>query len=133
VNTEAIVEQIREADKALLRAEQQRDLDAAMAFVAPHAVFQPPGLPPIVGHEAVRRFYDQQWFTLPYVEISGEPDTVVVASSGDLAYFDGRSHLVLEISGEQVVSRGKYLGVWQRIEGQWRLAAISWTPNETAR
>ena len=132
-DVEAIMEQIRQADQALLQAEEQRDLESAMALVAPHAVFQPPGLPAIVGHEAIRRFYEQQWFTLPYVEMFGEADTVVVAASGDLAYLFGRSHLMLEISGQQVPSEDKYLGVWQRIEGHWRLVAMSWTANEPAR
>jgi ketosteroid isomerase-like protein len=129
----AIVDQVRQADQALLKAEEQRDLEGAMVLIAPHAVFQPPGLPAIEGDEAIRRFYEQHWFTLPYVEISGQADTIVVAASGDLAYLDGRSHLMLEISGEQVLSEGKYLGVWQRIEGHWRLVAMSWTANEPAR
>ena len=129
---EATVDQIRQADQALLQAEEQRDLESTMALVGPHAVFQPPGFPAIVGDEAIRRFYEEHWFTLPYVEISGQVETIVVAASGDLAYLDGRSHLMLEISGEEVLSEGKYLGVWQRIEGQWRLVAISWTANEPA-
>ena len=91
------------------------------------------GLPAIVGDEAIRRFYEEQWFTLPYVEISGQVETIVVAASGDLAYLDGRSNLTLEISGENISSEGKYLGVWQKVQGQWRLAAISWTANEPAR
>jgi ketosteroid isomerase-like protein len=132
-NIEATADLIRQADQALLRAEEQRDLESAMALVAPHAVFQPPGLPAIVGDEAIRRFYEEQWFTLPYVEIFGQAETIVVAASGDLAYLDGRSHLTLEISGEKVLSEGKYLGVWQRIHGQWRLVAMSWTANEPAR
>lgn len=129
---EATVDQIRQADQALLQAEEQRDLERAMALVAPQAVFQPPGLPAIVGAEAIRRFYEERWFRIPYVEISGHVETIVVAASGDLAYLDGRSHLMLEISGEKVLSEGKYLGVWQKIEGQWRLVAISWTANEPA-
>lgn len=130
---EEISDQIRHADQALLKAEGQRDLESAMALVAPHAVFQPPGLPAFVGDEAIRQFYEQQWFTIPYVEISGQAEKIVVAASGDLAYLDGRSHLTLEISGQEVISEGKYLGVWQRLAGQWRLVAISWTANEPAR
>ena len=132
-NFEATVDQIRQADQALLQAEEQRDLESAMALVGPDAVFQPPGLPAIGGDEVIRRFYEERWFTLPYVEISGQVETIVVAASGDLAYLDGRSHLTLEISGENVSSEGKYLGVWQKIQGQWRLVAISWTANEPAR
>jgi len=133
VDTETIEAQIRQADLALLRAEERRDLDGAMDLIAPHAVFQPPGYPPIVGHEAIRQFYDTQWFKLPFIEISGTPETIVVASLGDLAFFDGRSQMVVELSGERTVAAGKYLGVWQKISGKWKLAAISWSANEVPR
>jgi len=133
VDTETIEAQIRQADLALLRAEEQRDLDAVMDLIAPHAVFQPPGYSPIVGHEAIRQFYATQWFKLPFIEISGTPETIVAGSSGDLAYFDGRSQMVVEISGERTVAAGKYLGVWQKISGKWKLAAISWSANEVTR
>ena len=127
IDTETIKAQIQQADLALLRAEGQRDLKGVMEHIAPDAVFQPPGFPPIVGHEAIRQFYATQWFELPFVEISGTPEAIVVGSSGDLAYFDGRSRMVLEISGERTVIPGKYLGVWREISGQWKLAAISWS------
>lgn len=133
VDTETTKAQIRQADLALLRAEGQRDLDGVMDLIAPHAVFQPPGFSPIVGYEAIRQFYDTQWFKLPFTEISGSPETIVVGSSGDLAYFDGRSYMVVEISGERTVAAGKYLGVWQKISGKWKLAAISWSANEPTR
>ena len=133
VDTESIEAQIRQADLALLRAEEQRDLEGVMDFIAPHAVFQPPGYSPIVGHEAIRQFYDTQWFKLPFIEISGTPEAIVVGSAGDMAYFDGRSQMVVEISGERTVAAGKYLGVWQKISGKWKLAAISWSANEATR
>jgi ketosteroid isomerase-like protein len=125
-----LAEEIRQADQSLLRAEGQRDLEATMTLVAPTAVFQPPGFPPISGRDAIRRFYEEQWFTLPFTEISGIADTIVVAASRDLAYIDGRSRLVLDVSGDRIVAEGKYLGVWQKTEGEWLLVAISWTANE---
>jgi ketosteroid isomerase-like protein len=130
---ESLEAEIRQADQALLRAEEQRNLDGVMGFIAAHAVFQPPGHSPIVGREAIRQFYETQWFKLPFIEISGAPETIVVGSSGDLAYLDGRSRMVVEISGERTVASGKYLGVWQKISGEWKLAAISWSANEATR
>ncbi len=80
VDTESIKAQIRQADLALLRAEEQRDLDGAMDYIAPDAVFQPPGYPPVVGHEAIRQFYDTQWFKLPFIEISGTPEAIAASA-----------------------------------------------------
>jgi hypothetical protein len=55
--------------------------------------------------------------------------TVTVASSEDLAYLVGESALVLSgPQGERQVP-GKYLGVWRKIDGEWQLAALSWTGN----
>jgi len=133
VDTESIRAQIRQADLALLRAEERRDLEGVMDLIARDAVFQPPGFPPIMGREAIREFYDTQWFKLPFVEISGRPEAIVIGSSGDMAYFDGRSQMVFEVSGERKVAAGKYLGVWQKISGTWKLAAISWSANEVTR
>jgi ketosteroid isomerase-like protein len=133
VDTEAIAADIRQADLALLQAEEARDLNGVMEFIAPQAVFQPPGFPPIVGLEAIRQFYDSKWFKLPFTEISGTPESIIVGSSGDLAFLDGRSQMVVEISGERTVAAGKYLGVWQKISGKWKLAAISWSANEMTR
>ncbi len=104
-----------------------------MSFIAPHAVFQPPGHAPIVGREAIRDFYENEWFTLPFVEITGMPESIVVGPSGDMAYFDGRSEMVVEVSGKRTVAEGKYLGIWQQISGQWKLVAISWSANGATR
>jgi hypothetical protein len=41
--------------------------------------------------------------------------------------------MVVEISGERTVVAGKYLGVWHKISGEWKLAAISWSANEVTR
>jgi ketosteroid isomerase-like protein len=133
VDTASIEADISQADAALLRAEEARDLDGVMEYIAPNAVFHPPGFSPIVGLEAIRKFYETQWFTLPFIELSGVPESIVVGSSGDLAFVDGRSHMVLEISGEKTVADGKYLGVWQKTAGKWKLAAISWSANEITR
>lgn len=133
VDTASIEADISQADAALLRAEEARNLDGVMEYIAPNAVFHPPGFSPIVGREAIRQFYENQWFTLPFVEISGVPESIVVGSSGDFACVDGRSQMVLEISDEKTVADGKYLGVWQKTGGKWKLAAISWSANENTR
>ena len=133
IDTESIEAEIRQADSDLLRAETHRDLEGAMSFIAPHAVFHPPEHAPIVGHEAIRDFYENEWFKLPFVEMTGMPESVFVGPSGDMAYFDGRSEMVVEVSGERTVAEGKYLGVWQQISGQWKLVAISWSANGATR
>jgi ketosteroid isomerase-like protein len=116
------------ADKALIAAETSRNLELAMAYMAPDVILQPPDRPMVVGREAVRQYY-AEWFALPYTAIQVHAQTVTVASSEDLAYLVGESALVLSGPQGECQVPGKYLGVWRKIEGEWRLAALSWTGN----
>ena len=97
-----------------------------MTYMAPDVILQPPDRPMVHGREAVREFY-AEWFALPYKEIQVHAQSVTVASSGDLAYLVGESSLVLSGPQGDRPAPGKYLGVWRVIDGEWLLAALSWT------
>ena len=116
------------ADKALTAAETSRNLELAKTYMAPDVILQPPDRPMVVGREAVRKFY-AEWFALPYTAIQVHAQTVTVASSGDFASLGGESSLVLSGPQGERYMPGKYLGVWRKIDGEWRLAAMSWTVN----
>jgi ketosteroid isomerase-like protein len=83
-NVTAEIRRIRDADRALLRAETDRNLEGAMGLFAADAVLHPPVAPPVVGAAAIRAFY-REWFETPYRAIVWESDTVVVSSAGELA------------------------------------------------
>jgi ketosteroid isomerase-like protein len=117
---------IRAADAAWFAAEAARDIESIMPFVSDRAVFQPPDGPAIVGAEAVRNFY-QSFFALPYTDAGGSSDSIVVSSSGDLAYDIGRNFLVLKGPEGERRHDGKYLAVWQKSGGTWKLTALSWS------
>ena len=111
-----------------MASETSRDLELAMAYMAPDVILQPPERPMVVGREAVHEFYGER-FAMPYTAIQVHAQTVTEASSGDLAYLVGESSLVLSRPhGERQVP-AKYLGVWRKIDGERRLAAMSWTGN----
>jgi len=116
------------ADKSLIASETSRNLELAMAYMAPDVILQHPDRPMVVGREAVREFY-AEWFAMPYTAIQVHAQTVTVASSDDLAYLVGESSLILSgPQGEHQVP-GKYLGVWLKFDGEWRLTAMNWTGN----
>jgi ketosteroid isomerase-like protein len=87
-----VAQTICAADKALVAAETARDLELAMAYLAPDVILRPPDRPMVVGREAVREFY-AEWFAMPYTAIQVQAQTVTVAASGDLAYLVGRVRL----------------------------------------
>jgi ketosteroid isomerase-like protein len=111
-----------------IAVETSRNLELVMAYLVPDVILQPPDQPMVVGREAVREFY-AGWFAMAFTAIQAHAQRVTVASSSDLAYLVGESSLVLSgPQGEHQVP-GKHLGVWRKVDGEWRLTAMSWTGN----
>jgi uncharacterized protein (TIGR02246 family) len=126
VDLAAEAAKIRAADVAWFEAEARRDLEKIVPYVAEDAVFQPPDAPACAGIMAIRAFY-KDLFALPYVDIGGRTETVVVASSGDVAYDIGRNFVVLTGPQGEKRHEGKYLAVWRKVKDRWKLTAISWS------
>jgi ketosteroid isomerase-like protein len=131
VDLTAEIEKIRNSDRALLQAETKRDLEGVMEYLAEGAVYHPPNSPPIIGHEAIRGFY-KEWFGIPYTGIHCDSDTIVVSSSGDVAYLIGDSHMELDMSTGMNRLDGKYITIWRKLSDKWLCVAVSWSGNESA-
>jgi ketosteroid isomerase-like protein len=123
------IQRIRKADRALLQAESERDLEGAMELIAPEAVFQPPNASPVAGTTSIREFYCE-WFETPYRAIVCESDTVIVSSSFDLAYVVGNSRIELATPNGVIRVPGKYFTIWRKIDGQWLCVGVSWSGNQ---
>lgn len=119
-------EQIREHNRAWFGAERRKVLAGTMAFIADDAVLQPANAPPVVGREAIESFY-ASLYDMPIVDIGGEPTTIEVASSGDLAYDVGTNYVVVDGPEGRAEDRGKYLLVWKKTNGQWKAVAMSYS------
>jgi ketosteroid isomerase-like protein len=128
VDVIAEIQKIREADRSLLQAESERNLEAVMELIAADAVFQPPDVPPVVGDSAIREFY-MDWFEIPYHKIVCVSDTVIVSSSCDLAYVVGNSHIVFDTPDGVTRVPGKYFTIWRKIDCLWLCVAVSWSGN----
>jgi ketosteroid isomerase-like protein len=128
VDLEAEIGLVRAADRALLEAETNRDLDAALALIGEGVVLQPPDAPPVTGREAVRAFY-ADWFGIPYTGIYADSDKIVVSASGDLAYLIGNSRIDLDVSAGGDRLEGKYISLWQKVDGRWLCTGVSWSGN----
>ena len=116
-------ERIRIRDQERVEAEGRKDLDAILAFFAEDAVIQPPGAPAAKGREAIRKLYIDLYKEAPFVSFTSSISTLSVAQGGDIAYSTGVDHYVLDRAGTRVEELGKYLAVWRKVDGEWRLAA----------
>jgi len=118
---------IRLRSQQLVEAEGRKDLEAILPFYAEDAVNQPPGAPAVQGREAIREFYMHFYQEVPLISLTSTVTALHVAQGGDLAYETGVNHLVLDKDGTRVEDVGKYLAVWRKVNGEWRVAAVSFS------
>ncbi len=101
------------------------DVDWIMDLHAEDAWQLPPNAAPVSGHDALRSVWEGMAWT-EGLEISWEPTLARVAASGDMAYDIGRA----TIAGPGGRVEAKYLVVWVRREGRWKVAADMFSFNE---
>jgi uncharacterized protein (TIGR02246 family) len=101
------------------------DADSVANLYAEDAVLMPPGVPAITGRAAIKEFIASD---IPQSKAAGlafkvdEPTGVGI--SGDLGWASGTDS-VTNASGETIDS-GKYLAVYRRIDGKWKLIRDTW-------
>ena len=114
-------ERIRELDESWLAALARRDLEGMMAIYAPEAQELLPGVPPIVGRDAIRAFYRELLERLPRLDTTFSMDEVTIAESGDLAIVRGGYRFTPDAASPENGDAGKFVGVWVYDAGDWRL------------
>ncbi len=94
-------------------------LDWIVDLHSDNAIQFPPGSDLIQGKEALTKAWGGMINT-EGLEISWEPTEVFVSKSGDLAYDYGKISMT-NPDGSKV--NAKYLVVWSKINGKWKVAA----------
>ncbi len=128
VDIEAEKQVILQLDQQWIEAEKRKDLEATMSNAAEGIICQPPDMPQFEGLAALRNFYTEFFKILVSIEV-GTTD-VIVSKSGDMAWAYGWNRTVLEGPEGPIEGEGKYLGVWQKIEGKWKAVAVSVNDNK---
>jgi uncharacterized protein (TIGR02246 family) len=122
---------IRTLDAEWVAAVATKDAAAVADFYASDGSVLPPNGPEAKGPEAVTKFW-QGLFGLPNFQLTFAPTQVVVAKSGDLAYDIGTYSLSFDADQGPVQDAGKYVVVWKKVRGQWKVAADMFSSNAPA-
>ena len=112
------------ADRAALDAAKQawvaafnaRDADAMAALTTRDIVLLAPNAAPVKGREAVRAIWRQAVSTAKVHATATTEETVI---AGDFAWRMGA--FTHTLPNGAMVSRGKFLEIWKRIDGRWKL------------
>lgn len=106
---------IRDLDAEWVAAVAAADWAKCASFYAPDGYFLPANAEPLVGPEAI----EQGWATMEGFDLTFEPVRIVIAQAGDMAWDYGTYHL----SAEGMEDNGKYVVVWQQLDGEWKAVA----------
>jgi ketosteroid isomerase-like protein len=96
-------------------------------YMAEDVLILPPGAQPIAGRE---KYYASMKAEGLQGQLEGEVLDAKVSASGDMGWTYGRwVFTVQDSSGNPVVSYGKYLCTWTKIDGQWKITSNIWNSN----
>ena len=112
---------IRTADVAFATAMRTNDMDALVNNYTADATLMPPNLPAAHGPSAIRATWTGFLGQFSSTDLTLTPDDV--QQSGDLAVETGRYmvHVVPKGTTTPVTDSGKYIVVWKRMDGRWKI------------
>lgn len=99
-----------------------KDAAAIEQIYADDAVLMPQNEPAVVGREAIGARWARQ-FTLPDLNFSLQSEQLLVSSSADLAHDRGTYSFAATLPHGPITDVGKYVIVWRKIDGEWRVIA----------
>jgi uncharacterized protein (TIGR02246 family) len=126
------IDAIRARSAAIVAAEVAQDASLSTSFYAPDAISQPAGSPQLQGRDAIHELYGHFFGGGMLKDFEGITTHVEVAASGDLAWEYGINRMVLNGPDGDLLDVGKYLAVWKKMEGEWYIAALSFSSDAPA-
>ena len=77
---------------------------------------------PLAGPEAYQAYVAKFHADNPMVNVTWTTETVRIADSGELAVQTGEYHLTNLGPGGDSEDRGRYVTVWKKVSGEWKVA-----------
>ena len=113
--------------EGVVAAEEEFNVPEAMTYWAEDGIIQPAGSPQIEGKDAIRELYSQYFESGLVRKFSGVSSHMEMSAGGDLAFEYGVNRMVLAGEDGDLLDVGKYLAIWKKIDGEWMVAALSFT------
>lgn len=95
---------------------QAADMDGLVSLYTEDARLLPPNGEMVSGHEAIRADFQ----AMIDAGLTGELQTIEAMAAGDLGYRVGT--YVLNTQDGELADRGKYIEIWRRVNGEWKIS-----------
>lgn len=127
VDAEAVRESILAKDQAFADAMVAGEVEPLVLQYTADAALMPPNSPKVEGSQAIREAF-AEWFQQGSpTAMSLNNEEITVAAAGDYAYAVGTFTMSGSApDGSEWSDEGKYVVVWQNVEGDWKMAADIW-------
>ena len=128
VDTQAEGEKLMQLSRDWSALAETGNTDSVLMLWSDDAVMMAPGLPPLRGKEAIRK-YIEEGAKIPGFKISWEPLEVHVSQRGDMAYMLEQNQISFSDSlGNTVVEYNKAVTVWRKEkDGSWKNVVDMWS------
>lgn len=119
---------IRELDARWNQAIADRDVETIVGLYADDGYLAPTNSPRISGADALRDAWTHM-LDLTEGEAVITPVEIDVARAGDMAMETGDYRLAFRDGDQLVEDSGKYVVVWKKVDGAWKVAADIFNTN----
>ena len=118
---------IKETYDEWVQVTNTKDIDRWWTFVAPAAVFTPPGEAVLQTEAAIRGFYEKL-FADPNFSLDCKQLRVEIAESGDMAWARGICNFTLtDRNGEKGSGTSRWFKIWlKQTDGSWKCKVNTW-------
>ena len=124
--------QIKEMNAGWIAAFKQRDFAAIEALYASDGLLLPSNSPPVEGPKAIADVWES-WSKLPNVDIVFGTHRLEVSSSGDMVQDYGWYTFAFDTDNGRFMDEGKYIVVWKKVGGAWKVASDIFNTNLPAK
>ncbi len=127
---EQIVEEIQARFRHWCDTEIELDMEAWAQVVTEDVVLQPAGAPAVRGKEAATAYCGDLLRSMGIVALDPFDTTVLVSPGSDVAASFGAFRVVADSGDGPQEFTMKAMVAWRRVNGEWLVAANSWSGNE---
>jgi uncharacterized protein (TIGR02246 family) len=116
MKSKEIHDAILAVEKSFMEAYNEGDAPGLAALYTPDGQIMPPNAEAVAGHPALEKLFKSFWDEgLTVINL----ETVETEGSGDIAYEVGK--YTLSGTAAEPNDHGKYIVVWRKVDGHWKL------------